>query len=115
MSLSNQARLRGYVGNQPEIYTTSQGAKIAKFSLGTHESYKDKTGNTISSTEWHNIVVFGSLSEVVEKHFLKGTHIDLTGKIKTRSYENKENQKMYVTEIIMDQFDFIGGKEKKNA
>lgn len=73
---------------------------LQKFSVATTESYKDKQGNTQSETEWHSVVAWSSLAEVAGKYLHKGTKIYLEGKIKTRSYEDKEGNKKYVTEIM---------------
>lgn len=94
--------LIGNLGKDPEIQQLEGGYTVAKFSLATSESYKDKEGNTKTETEWHNVVAWRSLAEVAGKYLKKGSTIYLEGKIKTRNYEDKAGVKKYVTEIIAD-------------
>ncbi len=100
----NKVMLIGNLGKDPEVQNLEGGYTVAKFSLATTESYKDKEGNTKSETEWHNIVAWRNLAEVAAKYLKKGSTIYLEGKIKTRSYEDKAGAKKYVTEIIADNF-----------
>ncbi|MDX2304762.1 MAG: single-stranded DNA-binding protein [Microscillaceae bacterium] len=96
----NKVILIGNLGNEPEIKTLEGNVKVARFSLATSESYKDKNGDTQTDTEWHTIIAWRSLAELVENYLHKGSTIYIEGKIKTRSYEDKEGIKRYVTEII---------------
>jgi single-strand DNA-binding protein len=98
----NKVMLIGNLGNEPEVKTLEGGTKVARFSLATTESYTNKEGGTITETEWHTIIAWRSLAEVVEKYLRKGSTIYVEGKIKTRSYEDKAGTKRYVTEIIAD-------------
>lgn len=98
----NKVMLIGNLGNEPEVKTLEGSVKVARFSLATTESYKNKEGDTITETEWHTIIAWRSLAEVVEKYLSKGSTIYIEGKIKTRSYEDKAGAKRYVTEIIAD-------------
>ncbi len=99
----NKVILVGNLGADPEIRTFDQGIKKASFSLATSESYKDKEGNRVDQTEWHNISLWRGLAEVAEKYLHKGSKIYLEGKIRTRSYE-KDGIKKYFTEIQGDNF-----------
>ena len=100
----NKVTLIGHLGKDPEVQTLEGGIVVAKFSLATTESYRDKEGNMQSETEWHTVVAWRNLAEVAGKYLRKGSHIYLEGKIKTRSYEDKDGNKKYVTEIIADSF-----------
>ncbi|NJL15028.1 MAG: single-stranded DNA-binding protein [Microscillaceae bacterium] len=99
----NKVMLIGNLGNAPEVKTLEGGIKVARFSLATSESYKDKNGDTQTETEWHTLIAWRSLAEVVEKYLRKGSTIYVEGKIKTRSYADKDGAKRYVTEIIAEQ------------
>jgi single-strand DNA-binding protein len=98
----NKVTLIGNLGKEPEVQTLDGGIVVAKFSLATTESYRDKEGNVQSETEWHSIVAWRGVADLAGKYLHKGSHIYLEGKIKTRSYEDKEGSKKYVTEIIAD-------------
>ncbi|MFN8437059.1 MAG: single-stranded DNA-binding protein [Cytophagales bacterium] len=100
----NKVTLIGNLGKDPEISTLEGDITLAKFTLATNESYKDQNGNTQTITDWHNIVAWRNMAEKVGKYLHKGSHIYMEGKIKTRSYEDKDGTKRYVTEIIADSF-----------
>lgn len=100
----NKVTLIGHLGQAPEVQTLEGGAAVAKFSLATTEGYRDKEGNLQTDTEWHNIVAWRNLADLAGKYLQKGSHIYLEGKLKTRSYEDKEGNKKYVTEIIAESF-----------
>ncbi|PIY09353.1 MAG: single-stranded DNA-binding protein, partial [Flexibacter sp. CG_4_10_14_3_um_filter_32_15] len=91
----NKVTLIGNLGKDPELQTLESGIALAKFSLATSESYKDSEGVKQTQTEWHNIIVWRSLAEVAGKYLRKGSSIYLEGKIKTRSYEDKDGNKKY--------------------
>ena len=99
-TLRNKVQLIGRLGQDPEIITFEDGNKLAKFSLATDDSYKDKKGNKVERTEWHNIVVKGGLVKVVESYVNKGKEIAVEGKLTSRSYETKDGDKRYITEIV---------------
>ena len=108
----NKVTLLGRVGKDPVVKHFDNGGAIAEFSLATDDSYKDKQGNKVEQTDWHNIkVTFPKLAEVVDKWVKKGMLIYVEGKIKNRSYDDKDGNKRYVTEIIADSFKMLGGKE----
>ena len=98
----NKVTLIGNLGKDPEIQVLDGGIHLAKFTLATSESYRDDKGDQHTDTEWHNIVTWRNLAEVVGKYLKKGSSIYVEGKIKTRSYEDKAGVKKYVTEIIAD-------------
>ena len=100
----------GRLGQQPEIITFEDGTKMAKFSLATDDSYKDKQGNKVERTYWHNIVVKNGLVKVVESYVNKGQEVMLEGKLVTRNYETKEGEKRYITEIVCNELLMVGNK-----
>ncbi len=110
----NKVILIGNLGRDPEVLTFENGVKKAAFSLATTESYKDKDGNKVDQTEWHNIVLWRGLAEIAEKYLRKGNSIYLEGKIKTRSYE-LNGVKKYVTEIFGDNMTMLGKREQQEG
>ena len=109
-ALRNKVQLIGRLGQQPEIITFEDGTKMAKFSLATDDSYKDKQGNKIERTYWHNIVVKSGLVKVVESYINKGQEVMVEGKLVTRNYETKEGEKRYITEIVCNELLMVGNK-----
>ena len=110
----NRVILIGNLGKDPEVRTIETGVKVATFSLATSESYKNKNGERIEQTEWHNIVAWRGLAEIVEKFLKKGNTVYIEGKLKTRSYEDKDKIKRYTTEIFVDNLKMLGGKRDEN-
>jgi len=110
----NKVILIGNLGKDPEIRQLETGVKVASFSMATTESYKGKDGNRVDQTEWHNIVLWRGLAEIAEKYLKKGNTIYIEGKIRTRSWEDKEGNKRYTTEIIGDNMTMIGGKKDQD-
>lgn len=106
----NRVILLGNLGKDPEIMAFDNGVKKASFSLATSESYKNKEGNRVDQTEWHNIVLWRGLAEVAEKYLKKGNQVYIEGKIKTRSYE-QDGVKKYVTEIFADNMTMLGKRD----
>ena len=111
MASVNKVILVGNLGKDPEVKKFDSGIKNASFSLATTEKFKNKAGEMVSNTEWHNIVVWGTLSDVAEKYLKKGSQIYLEGKIKTSSWEDKSGAKRYKTEIYADSFTMLGVKD----
>ena len=114
----NKIILVGNVGNEPEVKSLTNDSKVCNFSLATSESYKNREGEKVTQTEWHNIVIFGKLTEIVEKYVKKGSLLYLEGKIRTRSWDDKEGNKRYTTEIVLDSFNsvlqMLGKKQDNN-
>jgi single-strand DNA-binding protein len=108
MSGVNKVILVGNLGKDPEVRSIEGGAKVATFSLATNEVFRGKDGNKVEQTEWHNIVVWRGLAELAEKYLRKGSQIYLEGRIKSRSWDDKEGNKKYITEIIGDNMTFLG-------
>ncbi|OFY86886.1 MAG: single-stranded DNA-binding protein [Bacteroidetes bacterium RIFCSPLOWO2_12_FULL_35_15] len=107
----NKVILVGNLGKDPEVRHLEGGAVVANFPLATTESYKDKTGQRNEQTEWHNIVVWRGLAEIAEKYLKKGMTIYIEGKLRTRSWDDKEGHKRYTTEIVGDTFTILSKKE----
>ncbi|MAX05303.1 MAG: single-stranded DNA-binding protein [Flavobacteriales bacterium] len=106
----NKVILVGNLGKDPEVRYLDNGVAVANFSLATTENYKNKEGERVSQTEWHNIVLWRGLAEVAEKYLKKGASIYVEGKIKTRKWEDKEGVTRYTTEILGDNMTMLGGK-----
>ena len=106
----NKVILVGNLGKDPEVKYLDNGVAVANFSLATTESYKNKQGERVNQTEWHNIVLWRGLAEVAEKYLKKGASIYIEGKIKTRKWEDKEGIARYSTEILGDNMTMLGGK-----
>jgi len=111
MASVNKVILIGNLGKDPEIRSLDNGVKVASFSLATTESFKNKEGQKIDQTEWHNIVMWRGLAEIAEKFLKKGSQIYLEGKIRTRSWDDKSGSKRYKTEIYADSFTMLGVKD----
>lgn len=105
----NKVILIGHLGRDPEVKTIDSGAKFARFSLATTETYKDKNGERKDMTEWHNIVVWRNLADIAEKYLTKGKLIYVEGKLRTRSWE-ENGAKRYTTEVVADGFTMLGTK-----
>ncbi len=108
----NKVILVGRLGKDPELRYTPSGVPVATFSLATSEHYKDRDGNKQEKTEWHNIVVWRGLAEVCSKYLSKGKQVYLEGKIATRSYDDSDGNKRYITEIVVDQMQMLGSREE---
>ncbi|MCX6271089.1 MAG: single-stranded DNA-binding protein [Bacteroidetes bacterium] len=98
----NKVILIGNLGKDPEIMTLDNGVKRATFSLATTESFKTKDGSRTSQTEWHTVILWRGLAEVAEQYLKKGYQIYLEGRIRTRSWDDKDGNKRYTTEIVGD-------------
>jgi single-strand DNA-binding protein len=109
-SLRNKVQLIGNLGNDPEIITLESGKKLAKFSLATNESYKDASGQKIDNVQWHNLIAWNNTADIVEKYVTKGKEIAIEGKLTSRSYETKEGEKRYVTEVVVSELLLLGNK-----
>jgi len=106
----NKVILVGNVGKDPEIRHLDSGVAVANLPLATSESYTAKNGDKVTTTEWHNIVLWRGLAEVAEKYVTKGRQLHIEGRIKTRSYDDKDGNKRYITEIVADVMQMLGTK-----
>lgn len=106
----NKVILVGNVGKDPEIRHLDSGVAVANFPLATSESYIAKNGDKVETTEWHNIVAWRGLADVAEKYVTKGRQLYIEGKIRTRSWDDKDGNKRYTTEIVADVLQLLGSR-----
>ena len=111
----NKVILVGNVGKDPEVRHLDNGVAVTTFSLATSETYRNKDGQKVTNTEWHNIVLWRGLAEVAEKYVKKGTPLYIEGKIRTRSWDDKDGNKRYTTEIIADNMQMLGSKQSDDS
>ena len=109
-ALKNKVQLIGNLGNNPEIITLESGKKLAKFSIATNESYKNSKGEKVTDTQWHNIVAWNKTAEIIEKYLTKGSEVMVEGKLTSRSYDTKEGEKKYITEVVCNELLMLGTK-----
>jgi single-strand DNA-binding protein len=107
-ALRNKVQLIGNLGNDPEIINLDGGKKLAKFSIATNESYKNAQGELVKETQWHRVVAWGKTAAIIEKYLLKGSEVAVEGKLTNRSYETKEGEKRYITEIVCNELLMLG-------
>ncbi|MEM9647023.1 MAG: single-stranded DNA-binding protein [Bacteroidota bacterium] len=107
-SLRNKVQLIGNLGNDPEVVILESGSKLAKFSVATNETYKNTEGEKVTDTQWHNVVAWGKTAEIAENYLVKGKEVAIEGKLINRSYETKEGEKRYVTEIKCNELLMLG-------
>jgi single-strand DNA-binding protein len=105
-SIRNKVLLIGNIGQEPEIKEMKTG-KMARFSLATNEAYKNAQGEKITETNWHNIVAWGKVAELVEQYVKKGDELVVEGRLVSRSYEDKEGVKRYITEVVLNELVFL--------
>ncbi|MCB0476404.1 MAG: single-stranded DNA-binding protein, partial [Flavobacteriaceae bacterium] len=94
----------------PEIITLESGKKLAKFSIATNEVYTNAKGEKVKETQWHNLVAWNKTAEIIEKYVQKGNEVAIEGKLTSRSYEDKDGVKKYITEIVVNELLMLGGK-----
>ena len=109
-TLRNKVQLIGNLGNDPEIVNLESGKKLAKFSIATNESYKNAKGEKVVDTQWHNIVAWGKTADIIEKYVNKGKEVAIEGKLTTRSYDTKDGEKRYITEVVCNELLMLGVK-----
>lgn len=106
----NKAILIGRLGKDPELRYTQSGKAVASFSLATSERWTGQDGQKQESTTWHNIVVWGRQAEVIKEYMKKGSQIYIEGRISNRSYDDKEGNKKYISEVVVQNFTFLDSK-----
>lgn len=111
----NKVILVGHAGRDAEVRYIDNGAAVASFTMATSETYTSKTGEKVTTTEWHNITVWRGLAEFAGKYIKKGQQLYVEGRIRTRSYDDKEGIKRYVTEILADTINLLGRKEQSDS
>ena len=107
-ALKNKVQLIGNLGQDPEVVILENGSKFAKFSIATSDSYKNAQGEKVEDTQWHNIVAWGKLADIVENYLNKGKQVAIEGKLTHRSYETKEGEKRYITEVRCNELLMLG-------
>jgi len=112
-ALKNKVQLIGNLGNTPEIKTFESGKKVARFSLATNEVYRNVKGEKVTDTQWHNLVLWGKLAEIAEKFLVKGKEVAVEGKLVHRSYDDKDGNKKYFTEIQVNELLLLGSKQEE--
>ena len=109
-TIRNKVQLIGNVGKEPEIVNLDSGKKLAKFSVATNENFKNGNGERITDTQWHNIIAWGKTAELVEKYVGKGKEVGVEGKLTNRSWDDKDGNKRYITEIVCNELLLLGQK-----
>jgi single-strand DNA-binding protein len=109
-ALKNKVQLIGNLGNAPEVKTLESGKKMARFSVATSESYRNAKGEKVTDTQWHNLIAWGKVADIVEKFLTKGKEVAIEGKLINRSYNDKDGIKKYVTEIQVNELLMLGAK-----
>ena len=107
-AMKNTVQLIGNVGNDPEIKNLDGGKKVANLTIATNDSYKNDKGEKVEQTEWHKVVAWGKTAEIIEKFVTKGKEIAIEGKLTHRSYDDKNGEKRYITEIVANEVLLLG-------
>jgi single-strand DNA-binding protein len=111
----NKVILVGHLGKDPEVRHLEGGNSVANFTLATNDYYKDKQGTRVERTEWHNIAAWRGLAELAEKYLKKGSLVYVEGKLRTRQYQDKDQQTRYITEIVADEISLLGARGGSNG
>jgi len=107
-AMKNRVQLIGHVGNDPEIKTFDGGKKVAHITIATNDSYKNEKGEKVEQTEWHRVVAWGKTADIIEKYVTKGKEIAIEGKLTHRSYDDKNGEKRFVTEVVANEVLLLG-------
>jgi single-strand DNA-binding protein len=111
----NKVILVGHVGQDPEVRYLESKTPVCTLRIATSDRYKNKNGEIVTTTEWHSVVLWRSLAEVAEKYVRKGTQVYVEGKLRTRSWDDKDNNKRYTTEIVADMMQLLGKKPEDSG
>ena len=111
----NKVILLGNLGRDPEVRHLDNGRAVANFSIATSETYKNKTGERVTTTEWHNVVLWTPLAEIAEKYLKKGIQVYIEGKLTSRSYQDKEGVTKYITEVVGREMTLLGGPRQEGV
>ena len=109
-ALKNKVQLIGNLGSTPEVKTFESGKKVANFRIATTEIYRNAKGEKVKDTQWHNLVMWGKLAEIAEKHLTVGKEVAVEGKLVNRQYTDKDGNKKYYTEIQVSELLMLGAK-----
>jgi single-strand DNA-binding protein len=107
-AMKNRVQLIGNVGNEPEIKTFDGGKKLASLTIATHDTYRNDKGDKVEQTEWHKVTAWGKTADIIEKYVTKGKEVAIEGKLTHRSYEDKNGEKRYITEVIVNEILLMG-------
>ena len=107
-AMKNRVQLIGHVGNDPEIKTFEGGKTVANLTIATNDSYKNDKGEKVEETQWHRLVAWGKAADIMEKFVTKGKEIAIEGKLTHRSYDDKNGEKRYVTEVVVTEVLLLG-------
>ncbi len=106
--MKNKVQLIGNVGNEPEVKTFGEGKKVANITIATNDYYINDKGEKVEQTEWHRVTAWGKVAEIIEKYVSKGKEIAIEGKLTHRSYDDKEGNKRYITEVVANDILLLG-------
>jgi single-strand DNA-binding protein len=109
----NKVILVGNVGKDPEVRYLEGGTAVCSFPLATSETYRNRDGDKVTTTEWHNVVLWRGLAEIAEKYVRKGSQLYIEGKIRTRSWDDRDGNKRYTTEVIADTMQMLGKRTEE--
>jgi single-strand DNA-binding protein len=109
-NLTNSVQLMGHLGADPKTHKFDNGNLKVSFSIATNDYYRDKDGERVEETQWHNVVSFGKTAEVADKYLKMGSEVLLSGKLTTRQWDDKEGAKKYITEVIASQIQMVNKK-----
>lgn len=109
-NLRNKIQLIGNLGSDPEVITFDSGKKKVNLSLATSDNYYDAHGEKVEQTQWHNVIGWGKTADIAEKYLRKGSEIAVDGKVQYRSYDDKNGEKKYITEIVINEMLMLGKK-----
>ncbi len=109
-TLRNKVQLIGHVGQEPEIKTFEGGKKLANITLATNEVYTNSKGEKIENTEWHRLTAWGSIADIIEKYVIKGKEIAIEGRLTHRGYEDKDGNKRFITEVVVNELLLLNTK-----
>ena len=107
-AMKNTVQLIGHVGQEPEIKTFDGGKKVANITLATSDVYYKENGDKVEQTEWHKVVAWGKTADIIEKYVTKGKEIAIEGKLTHRSYDDKNGEKRYITEVVANEVLLLG-------
>jgi len=111
----NKVILVGHVGQDPEVRYLDNNTPVCTIRMATSDVYKNKSGERVTTTEWHNVVLWRGLAEVAEKYVKKGSQIYIEGKLRTRSWDDKDKNKRYTTEIVADVMQLLGKRSDESG
>jgi single-strand DNA-binding protein len=107
-AMKNKVQLIGNVGNEPEVKTFGEGKKVANITIATNDFYINDKGEKVEQTEWHRVTAWGKVADIIEKYVTKGKEIAIEGKLTHRSYDDKDGNKRYITEVVASDVLLLG-------